>query len=119
MVELSVNGSDLHVEILGWDKFLGMRSSIDVPLSAIKNVSRVAELPKFRWTDIRVLGTGLPRTLAVGTFWIGSPHRWAYLDVRRSSKEIVSLELEGQFYHSIIVEVENAQLAIQHIHGSN
>jgi hypothetical protein len=119
MVELSIKGTDLHIEILGWDKFLGMKSSIDVPLSAIKSVSAVAGLPKFRWTDVRVLGTGVPRRIAVGTFWIGSPHRWAFLDVRRSSKEIVSLEIEGQFYSSIIVEVKNAQVAIQQIRGSN
>jgi hypothetical protein len=115
MVELSVRGSDLHVEILGWDKFLGMRSSIDVPLGAIKSVSTVAKLPRFQWTDLRVLGTGISGTLAIGTFWIGSPHRWAFLDVRKSSKDILSLEIEGQFYSSIVVEVKDAQAAIQQI----
>ena len=107
MVELTVKGSDLHVEILGWDKLLGFKSSIDVPLSAIKSVRE--GLPEFRWTDIRVLGTGIPRVLAVGTHWIGSPHRWAFLDLRKSSKEVVSLEIEGQFYSTIIVEVKKRQ----------
>ena len=119
MVELSVNGSDLHVEILGWSKLLGMKSSIDVPLCAIKSVTAAAGLPKFQWTDLRVLGTGSPGSIAVGTYWMGSPHRWAFLDVRRSSKEVVSLEIEGQFYSSIIVEVKNAHVAIQQIRGSN
>src|SRR5260370_40433199 len=119
MVELSVKGSDLHVEILGWDKFLGMKSSIDVPLKAIKSVSAAAGLPTFQWTDLRVLGTGFPRSIAVGTYWIGSPHRWAFLDVRSSSKEVVYLEIEGQFYRSIIVEVKNSQAAIEQIRGSN
>ena len=119
MVELSVKGSDLHVEILGWSKLLGVKSSIDVPLNAIKSVNATAGLPKFQWTDVRVLGTGIPRVIAVGTHWIGSPHRWAFLDVRSSSKEVVSMELEGQFYSSIIVEVKNAHVAIQQIRGSN
>jgi hypothetical protein len=117
MVELSVNGKDLHFEILGWSKLLGMKSSIDVPLNAIKSVAAAAGLPKSRWTDLRVLGTGFPG-IAVGTFWRGSPHRWAFLDVRSSSKEVVSLEIEGQFYRSIIVEVKNAQAAIEQIRST-
>ena len=118
MVELSVNGTNLHIEVLGWSKLLGMKSNIDVPLGAIKSVAATAGLPKFRWTDLRVLGTGFPRSIAVGTFWIGSPHRWAFLDVRSSSKEVVSLEIEGQFYRSIIVEVKNAQDSIQQIRST-
>lgn len=115
MVELSVIGSDLHIEILGWDKLLGFRGSIRVPLAAVKSVTMAAGLPKFNWTDVRVLGTGMPGSIAIGTYWIGSPHRWAFLDVRSSSKEIVSLEIEGRFYRSIIVEVKNAQDAIAQI----
>ena len=118
MVELSVEGNHLHVEILGWHKFLGLKSSINVPLKAIKSVSKAAGLPKFQWTDVRVLGTGIPRKIAVGTHWIGSPHRWAFLDVRSSSKDVLSMEIMGQFYSSIIVEVKNAEVAIQQIRGS-
>jgi hypothetical protein len=119
MVELSVRGNDLHIEILGRDKLLGFKSSIDVPLKAIRSLSAAAGLPRFRRGDIRVLGTGFPRVIAIGTYWIGSPHRWAFLDVRSSSTDVVSLEIEGQFYRSIIVEVKNAQAAIQLIRGSN
>jgi hypothetical protein len=117
VVELSVEGNHLHVEILGWDKFLGLKSSINVPLKAIKSVSKAAGLPEFQWTDVRVLGTGIPRKIAVGTHWIGSPHRWAFLDVRSSSKDVVSMEIVGQFYSSIVVEVKNAEVAIQQIRG--
>ena len=119
MVELSVRGDALHMEILGWDKFLGLRSSIVIPLNAIKSVRADAGLPEFRWTDVRVLGTGFPGVIAVGTYWIGSPHRWAFLDVRRSSKDVVWLEIEGQFYSSLIVEVRDAQFAIRQICGSS
>jgi len=119
MVELSINGSDLHIEILGWSKLLGFKSSIDVPLCAIKSVTAAAGLPRFRWTDLRLMGTGIPGSIAVGTYWIGSPHRWAFLDVRSSSKEVLSLEIEGQFYSSIIVEVKNARDAMQQIRGLN
>jgi hypothetical protein len=113
MVELSVRGNELHVEILGWSRLLGFKRSINVPLDAITSFSASAELPKFRWTDLRVFGTSIPGKLAVGTYWIGSPHQWAFLDVRSSSKDVVSLEIEGRFYRRLIVEVKNAPIAVQ------
>ena len=118
MVELSVTGNELHVEILGWSRLLGMKRSIDVPLDAITSFSASAELPKFRWTDLRLFGTSIPGTLAVGTYWIGSPHRWAFLDIRSSSKDVVSLEIEGRFYSRLIVEVKNAPVAVQLLESS-
>jgi hypothetical protein len=92
-----------------------MKRSIDVPLSALKNVTIGAGMPKFLWSDVRVLGTGMPGRIAVGTYWLGSPHRWAFLDVRSSSKNVVLLEIEGQFYRSIIVEATNPEVAINQI----
>ena len=115
MVEMSVREDDLHVEVLGWSKLLGFRSSIDIPLATIKRVSTSSGLPKFRWTDLRVLGTGIPGVIAVGTYWIGSPRRWAFLDVSRSSKQVVTLEMEKFSYGILIVEVNDAEAAIQMI----
>ena len=119
MVELSVRGNDLHVELLGWSKLLGLKSSFEVPLKSIRRVTAGTGMPQFGWGDIRVLGTGIPGVMAVGTHWIGSPHRWAFFDVRRWSKEIVTLELEGQRYDTVTVEVEDAQAAIQRIRASH
>jgi hypothetical protein len=48
MVEMSVNGGDLHIEVLGWSRLLGLKRSLDIPLTAIKQVKRcfrVAPLP--------------------------------------------------------------------------
>jgi hypothetical protein len=118
MVELTIKGNQLHVEILGWSRLLGMKRSIDVPLDAIRRVSANAELPKFRWTDLRVLGTSIPGALAVGTYWIGSPHRWAFLDLRSSTRDVVSIEIEGQFYNRLIVEVKDAPVAVQLLQSS-
>jgi len=119
MVELSVHGSHLRVEVLGWSKLLALKSRFEVPLKSIRNVTAAAGLPQFRWSDIRVLGTGIPGVMAVGTYWLGSPHRWAFLDVRSRSKEVVTLELEGQRFSTVMVEVEDARATMQRIRGSN
>jgi hypothetical protein len=62
--------------------------SFDIPLACVRSAAAGApHLPKFRWTDLRLGGTSVPGTLAAGRFWIGSSHRWMFLDLRRSSKE--------------------------------
>ena len=119
MVELSVQGNDLHVEVLGWSRWLGLKSSFEVPLKSIRSVTAGAGVPKFGWTDLRLLGTGISGVIAVGTYWMGSPHRWAFLGVSRWSKEVVTLELEGQRYDTVTVEVKDSQAAIQQIRGSS
>jgi hypothetical protein len=97
--------------MLGWSRLLGFKGSLDIPLKSIKRVSITDPLPRFRWGDIRILGSSLPGAIAVGTFWMGSPHRWAFLDVRRKAKELLSLDLDGYRYGRVVVEVKDARLA--------
>ena len=111
MVEVSIKGDALHLEVLGWSRLLGFKRGLDIPVKSIKRVSITDPLPRFKWGDIRVLGTSLPGAIAVGTFWMGSPHRWAFLDVRKKAKEILSLDLEGYRFGRIVVEVKDAPLA--------
>jgi hypothetical protein len=111
MVEVSIRGDALHLEILGWSRLLGFRRGLDIPLKSIKRVSISDPLPRFRFGDIRVLGTSLPGAIAVGTFWMGSPHRWAFLDVRKKATEILSLDLDGYRFGRVVVEVKDAHLA--------
>jgi hypothetical protein len=38
---------------------------------------------------------------------MGSPHRWVFLDLRRSSNEVLVLELQNYPYDSVMVEVDD------------
>ena len=77
--------------------------SAELPLFCIKSAATGAPgLPKFRWTDLRVGGTGVPGTLAMGRFRMGSTHRWVFLDLRRSSNEVLVLELQNYRYDAVI-----------------
>ena len=113
MVELSVSDDYLHIKLLGWSRLLGFKGRLDIPLTAIKSVSSATGLPKLRWTDLRLLGTAIPGVMAVGRYCIGSPHRWAFLDVNRWSREVLRLEMDGFSYSILIVEVNNGQDAIR------
>src|SRR5271169_1263928 len=58
--------------------FVTAGGSAEQPLPCIKSAAAGAPgLLKFRWTDLRLGGTGAPGTLAAGRFWMGPPHRWA------------------------------------------
>lgn len=85
MVKASVSNGILHLELTGRGKWLGLSGGLDIPLSCVKNAAAGAPgLPKFRWTDLRlrVGGASVPGMLAIGRFWMGSPHRWTFLDLR-------------------------------------
>jgi len=95
---------------------LALSRGLDIPLACIKSATAGAPgLPKFRWTDVRLGGTGVPGTLAVGRFWMGSPHRWVFLDLRRSSKEVLVLELQDYRYDAVMVEVDDIARVLEMI----
>jgi hypothetical protein len=60
LVKASVKDSVLHLELLGWSKWLAISGSLDIPLHCIKRASAGAPgLPEFRWTDLRTGGTSV------------------------------------------------------------
>ena len=116
MVRTSVKNGVLHLELVGWDQLLALSRDLDIPFACIKSATAGAPcLPKFRWTDLRLGGTGVPGTLAVGRFWMGSPHRWVFLDLRRSSKEVLVLELQDYRYDAVMVEVDDIARVLEMI----
>ena len=98
----------LHLELVGWSKWLALSRGLDIPYSCIMSATAgAAGLPKFRWTDLRLGGTHVPGSLATGRFWMGSPHRWVFLDLRKSSIEVLVLELVNYRYDVVMVEVDD------------
>ncbi len=117
MIEVSPKTDGwLHIDMLGWSAFLGLRRSLDIPPGHVRGV-RVGPpgLPTFRFGDLRTLGTSLPGVVAVGSFRMGRPWRRVFLDLRRSSREVLVLELEGWRYDCVMAEVRDAQAAVRAI----
>lgn len=116
MVEISTTDATLHLELLGWSKLLALAGSLDIPLACIRSAAAGPPgLPKFRWGDRRIGGTGLPGLVAAGRYSMGEPRRRAFLDLRSSSKDVVVLELAGYRYDLVMVEVADAGRALQAI----
>lgn len=108
MVTASIRDRILYLEIPGWRKWLALTGSLDIPLSCIVSAARGEPgLPKFRSGDLRLGGTGLPGLLAMGRYRMGSPPRRTFLALRRSSREVLVLELRDYRYDIVRVEVDD------------
>jgi hypothetical protein len=57
----------------------------------------------------------VPGRLATGRFWMGSPHRWVFLNLRKSSKEVLVLELQNYRYDVVMVEVDDVARVLEMI----
>jgi hypothetical protein len=120
MVKASIENAVLHLQLIGWSRWLALSRGLDIPLSCIRSAAAGAPgLPKLRWTDLRFGGTSVPGTLAMGRFWMGSPHRWVFLDLRRSSEEVLLLKLHNYSYEAVMVEVEDVSRVLEMIHEAS
>jgi hypothetical protein len=113
LAKASISDSVIHIELSGWSKLLAISGNLHIPLRCIKHAAMGAPgLPRFHRTDLRTGGTSLPGVLAVGRFSMGSPRRKVFLDLRRSSKQVLALELENHRYDAVLVEVEDVARAL-------
>jgi hypothetical protein len=70
MAELQIEGTDLVLHLSGVEKAEGLHGDLRVPLGSVTGARAVDDL----WEELRGMrapGTGVPGTLAVGT-WRGS-----------------------------------------------
>jgi Fe-S-cluster formation regulator IscX/YfhJ len=116
VVNLSVVGNVLRVEVLGWRKWLTFIPRFDIATDCIARASvGPAGLPQFRRTDRRVGAASIPGWFALGRFSMGQPRQRAFLDLRRSSKEVVILDLKNFRYDLVMVEVDDARKTVERI----
>lgn len=102
MVHISTDDGNLTLEILGIHKVLALKSRLQFPLSSVSSVRidpQLADHP-LGW---KAPGTYIPRLVTAGTFYF-EKKRW-FWDVSDPDNALV-IELEGEKYQVLIVEVE-------------
>jgi hypothetical protein len=99
VTNIEIEGGDLVVDVLGWDKLLALKGSLRFPLAGIDRygpaAGEAANIPPFR------VGTSLPG-LQAGTFF-GNGVR-SFWDVDNFDQAIVIYFREGD-YEKIVVQV--------------
>lgn len=111
MVEIHVEGERVAIEVQGLHKLWALKRRIEVPRSAVRSVRRApADAVRGWWKGWRIPGTHLPGVIVAGTFYRdGERHFW---DVRHAD-HAVEIELDGQAYDRLFVEVADPDAALR------
>jgi hypothetical protein len=115
MVVISVRGDKLRLQVKGLDKLWAMRSRIDIPLAAVVGVRADPEVARGLWKGVSAPGTHIPGFIIAGTFY--QDDKRIFWDVHDPDKTVV-IELRGQRYDQIIVEVGDPAAAVAQIESA-
>jgi hypothetical protein len=114
MVEISIDSGALRLDVLGWHRLLALKKRIVVPLDRIRGVridESVARGPK----GLRLPGTDLPGVITAGSYY--HKGEWSFWDLCDPAKAIV-IDLAGDRYQRLIVEVRDREGAVRLIEGA-
>ncbi|MFI2209242.1 hypothetical protein [Streptomyces sp. NPDC020141] len=114
MAQVGIDGGRLIVEMTGFDRVWALKKRLDIPLDHVRGATAdpgAAREPK----GIRAAGTHFPRFITSGTFY----HRGErmFWDVRDASKAVV-IELTGERYARLIVQVADPRATVALIEGA-
>jgi hypothetical protein len=108
MVDLSIDGERLIVEVRGVDRLLAARRRIDVPLAHVRSVRADPDAAR-RWPGVRAPGTHIPFVVKAGTFY--SHDQRIFWDVHHPERAIV-IELEDERWSRLVLEVADPAAAV-------
>ena len=109
MVVISVRGDKLRLQVKGLDKLWAMRSRLDIPIASIRSARVDPEVAHGLWKGVSAPGTHIPGFIIAGTFY--QDDKRIFWDVKDPEKTVV-IELVGQRYDQVIVEVRDPQAAV-------
>jgi hypothetical protein len=103
MARIEIDGDTLRVDMVGLDKVLALKSSIEIPLDHVRSAELAPEAAH-GYHGVRFPGTYLPGVITAGSFFNG---QWLFFDVHDASKA-VKIDLDHEHYAALVVEVEDA-----------
>jgi len=110
MVDVSIDGDRLTLEVEGLDKLWALKSRLEIPLAHIRGVYSDPQMASsWRWKGIRAPGTSLPGVITAGTFY--QEGKRVFWDVHDPERTIV-IELDDERYDMLIVEVADPDEAV-------
>ena len=114
MVEITIEGDKLLLEVQGLDKLWSLKSRLEIPLRHIRGVKSDPALAS-KPGGLRAPGTHLPGVITAGTFYQDGQR--IFWDVHNADNTII-IDLADEQYAQLIVEVADPQAAIQQIEAA-
>src|SRR5215470_11231110 len=112
MVDVSIAGDQLHLEVHGLDKLWSFRGKLEIPIRHIRDVRHDPDAARGWWHGIKLIGTNLPGVLTAGTFFQHGQR--VFWDVHDPEKSII-IELHDDRFDELIVEVNDPLFAVEQI----
>jgi hypothetical protein len=112
MVSVEIVGSDLKVNISGWDVLWALKRRLIVPLANVVEARAVPEAGKPGW---KLIGTGIPRGLSAGRF--SKDGRVSFWVARQRAPAVV-IELRNDKYASYVLQVEEPEAVAARINAA-
>ena len=103
-MKLSIRKNRLKVELGALEKILAAKTSFEVPLEHIQDVT--TEAPQTSLRDIRAPGTHIPGVIRAGTYHTTKGREFWYVT---RSKNYLIIELRDEPYKRIILGLNNSE----------
>jgi hypothetical protein len=108
MVSVEVKGEEVTIRVLGHHRIWAVRSSIRFKRSNVQSATRVVGARKPPWR--RCPGTYLPGFLCAGTYHAKEGKEFWDTTFRGNA---IQIDLAGEAFTSLVVDVENPDEVIQ------
>jgi hypothetical protein len=111
MMQVTIDDGRLQIDLSGWDRVLTLRRGLEVPIERIASVRIAPELT--RPYGVKTPGSAIPGRIYAGTWrWKGRKEFW---NVRRDKTKWVAIDLTGDAYDRVVIEVGDPDSLIAEI----
>ena len=104
MADIEIVGGTLIVHVRGADRFLALRSRLEVPLRHVAAVDVHPPDAHGVWHGLRMGGTNLPGVITAGNFV--QHGEWAFWDVHDPDRS-VAIRLHDESYARLVIGVDD------------
>lgn len=104
MADIEITQRLLVVNVTGIDRFLALKSRLEVPLEHVAGVELRPEAARAWWHGFRMPGTQIPGVVAAGSFYQSG--ECVFWDVHDPDKTI-AIQLRDEYYTKLVIQVED------------
>lgn len=103
MMQVTIDNARLRIDLSGWDRVWTLRRGLEVPIERITSVRVASDLT--RPYGVKTPGSFIPGRIYAGTWRLKG--RKEFWNVRRAKDRWVAIDLDGDEYNRIVIEVED------------
>ncbi len=115
MTRIDITDGRLIIEVLGWDKLWSFKSQLEFPLEHVTTIRPWNKESDGGFLGLRAPGTYWPGVIIAGTYYRNGEKK--FYAVHDFSRALV-IELTGEKYARVVVEVENLEAALRIIENA-